>query len=155
MSPSLYLHRRDVGDAGLVLRGVDGIDHAAADAPRRDLAPALSAITGHVQQAVVGARPQRVRILRAFLDGEDRVVHFEVFVRVGTGTLAVLVGLVARQVRADGLPVVASVRRFEQHVRRVVDDVAVVPRNDNRRVPVEAVFLFARRQAATQYLVVP
>ena len=52
---------------------------------------------------------------------------------------------VARKVFA-ARPVVAAVRRSENPIGREIDRVVVVRRDDNRRIPIEAVLLLARRR---------
>ncbi len=67
----------DIGRAGGAHAGID-ILHAAAgrQALGRHVGPGLAAIAGHVDQAVVGARPDHARLHRRFADGIDGGIDF-------------------------------------------------------------------------------
>src|SRR6185437_11586240 len=72
----------------------------------------------------------------------DRVVDLDAGVVAGhaAGARVVLLRLVvARQVRADRRPRLPAVGRLVHELRRRVDDVGVVRRHADRRVPLEAV----------------
>src|SRR5207237_470794 len=74
-------------------------------------------------------------------DGEDGAVCFHV--RVVAGDRAAgpfLLGLVvAREVRADRLPVLAAVTSAEDHLRAVIHDLRIEWRSGDRRGPLKAV----------------
>ena len=98
-----------------------------------------------MDQPVVAARPDRA----ALVLGLDHVVDRPVDLASGAlsrdraAAVALLVVLVARQVRADLLPRHAAVPRAHEVVRRVVDRAVVVWRRHDGRVPIVPVFHFA------------
>src|SRR5207253_4869781 len=79
------------------------------------------AVARHPQGAVVGADPKHVGVQR----------------RLGQGRAAALLG--ARDLRGDGLQLVAPLDRAEDLLAGAVEDARVVAGQDERRVPVEAV----------------
>src|SRR6185503_15038609 len=95
-----------------------------------------------MQQAVVAAGPEQPGGDRRFLEREDRVVDLDAGVVLGHAALSRVVLLrlvVPRQVRADDVPGLPAVGGAVDELRRHVDDVRVVRRHADRRVPLEAV----------------
>src|SRR5262249_11240383 len=68
-----------------------------------DVGPLLAAVERHMDEAVVGAGPQDVRLLRRFGEGENRAVIFDASVVAGNWAAGpFLLGLiVARQIGTD------------------------------------------------------
>ena len=138
----LVHRRRDVGAPLVERAGVDLVDHDPLRQPLgRDVLPALAAVAGDVDQAVVGAGPDHARLERRLGDVEDRVVVLDAGVvlgdRAARGALPRLV--VARQVGRDHRPALAAVGALEQHLGGGVERARVVGREDDGEVPLEAV----------------
>ena len=136
--------RGDDRAAGVLRRQIDHVDRAPLrQTGRRDLRPVLAVVAREVQQPVVAAGPQQARRHRRFLEREDRVVDLDagVVARDALAARVVLLRLVvAREIRADHVPGLPAVLRSVHELRRRVDDVGVVRRHADRRVPLEAVF---------------
>ncbi len=122
------LHRH-VGRARVVGRG---FNHAYRAPLRhglgRNVRPVFAAVGGHVNQAVVRAGPDQVFLRRRLHHGEDGAIHLHAGVVLGDGTAGrlLLALFIAREIRADGLPVHAFVRGLEQHLGGKIKRVRVV-----------------------------
>ena len=124
------------------MRGLD-LRHLAPgrELRRRHVLPALAAVAGDLDQAVVGAGPERVRGLERRSEGVDRAALL--------GRRGILVGelaqarrdarALARQVGADGAPGGAAVAGLEDHVGGEVEHVRVGRREDDRLRAVDPV----------------
>src|ERR1019366_115049 len=69
---------RNIGGAGVVVRGFDDADHA----PLRhicwsDVLPGLTVVAGEMNQAVIGSRPEHSLLQGRLGEGEDCVVIFD------------------------------------------------------------------------------
>ncbi len=95
----------------------------------RHVDPRRTVVLRHLHRAVVGADPDDTRRQRRLGDGRDGA-ELDV---AAAERLAVVVG---REVGADLLPRVAAVERSEQHLRAGVEDLRVVRREHQGRVPV-------------------
>ena len=137
---------RDVRGRGIVRGDVDCVHHPLTHASRRHVGPRGASVLRHVHEPVVAPHPDGLGIVRRLGHVHDRVVDLTTGPLVGDGAAAraLLLVLVAREIVADLRPRVAPVRRLEEHVARVVDDVRVVLRDHDRGVPVEAVLHVAR-----------
>src|SRR5690606_15754127 len=106
----------------------------------RDVLPVLAAVAGDVDQAIVGAGPDRALLDRRLSDGEDGRVGLGAGVVLGDrparGNHRLRVG--AGEVRADRLPAMAAVLATEDDVAAMVEHVGIVRREDGRRGPLEA-----------------
>ncbi len=119
----------DVGGAGGEGRGLDRLDRRPlGQALRRDVRPGGAAVARKVDQAVVGADPERARVERRLGDREDGVVDLDAGVVAGDRPARpLLLGLVvAGEVGAHGGPGGAAVGRAEEHLGAVVEDRRVV-----------------------------
>ena len=124
--------RLDVADPGLGGQTGNAVAHVR---------PCRAVVTGDLHVAVVGADPDHARLELVLGDGEDRGVEFggrvvEVYLATG---IELLLRVVGGEVRADHVPRMAVVVAAEDHVAAPVHRARVVRRDDDRRVPVEAV----------------
>ena len=111
------------------------------DVVRRDVAPVRAAVGGGLDQAVVGADPDFVVGARRWRDRVDDAVAARGGVRDRHVAVAVLRAfLLAGEVGADRVPVLAFVGRAEQHLRARVERVRRVRGECDRRDPRVAVF---------------
>ncbi|MBX9929749.1 MAG: hypothetical protein K2X99_12665 [Gemmatimonadaceae bacterium] len=119
---------RDIRDGRVVRRRFDRVHQPRAPRRGREIAPRPSAIAGEMQEAVIRARPEHIRVLRRLGDVEDRVVHLaaRALARVRRTTGALRRGIVLGQVPRDRFPVAAAIARAEEHVPGVVDHLRVV-----------------------------
>src|SRR6185437_13850773 len=102
---------RSIGGGRIVGGGLDNVDsRPRLDCRGRHIGPRFSSIACHVNQAVIGARPNGVPIHRRWGDGENRAIDIfqapAIFARL----------VISGQVRTDGLPALALVGGFEHHV---------------------------------------
>ena len=138
----LVLGGGEVRGGGVEGRGLDGVDaRPLRQVLRGDVGPALAGVLGDVHQTVVGAHPDHAFANGRFGSGEERAVIFDAGVVFGDGAAgrALLRLVVAGQVLADGLPALAFVRGFEEHVAARVQHLGVVRREEDGEVPLEAV----------------
>ena len=138
-----------IGGAGVKRGGDDAADISAlgnAGDVRNDILPGL-AVAADLQVAVVRSRPNDSSADRRLADGgRGRIVgdaiiarkHLAVFHLAAHDLKLAAVG-VGGQIGSHGLPVVALVGRFEYVIAAVIEGLAVVLRNQHRRVPLEAV----------------
>ena len=108
---------------GVVRRSFDAVDPAEFRQVRRcDVGPVHPAVHRHVDEAVVGPRPQSALGAWRFGDREDRpIVVGAAVVARDLPTHGALSGLViSRQIGADRRPGLALARGLEQHVCRRV-----------------------------------
>ena len=131
------LLHRDVRRPGVERRGVDLADASEVrHLFRRHVRPRLSAVARDVDEPVVGSGPEDVRVLLARPQREDSAVHLRAVhvVRDRSARLLHRLRIVTRQVRADPLPVLASVGRLPHVLRRCVEDVRIgIGKNDRIR----------------------
>src|ERR1700687_2559187 len=127
----------DCGECGrwVVMGGLDHRDLApGGKVGRRDVAPILPAVPGEVNQAILGAGPDQLRILERGCDGIDDPAVFA-FLRVG-GAENAQVGwylvLLPRQIGADRLPASTSVGGLEQHVGCEKEGARLARRKEDR-----------------------
>ena len=132
---------RNVGRACIVRRSFYLADAAPfRQILRRDVGPAFSLIPRNLNQAVIGANPQQTFRDRRLSQRKDRVVVLGArIVESDFATGNVLLALiVAREVRADRLPMHSTIRGLEQTLARVIERVRVVRGNQYGCGPLEA-----------------
>ena len=101
---------------------------------RRNVLPVLAVIARHLNEPVIGAHPDGVRVHRT---RRDRVDHAAAG-RSGGGSADVLADVFrrvprfAREVGALLLPVLPAVHRFPEHVGRVVELLRIDRREEDR-----------------------
>jgi len=121
---------------------VDGVHRRAlGEAPRRHVRPRGAVVAGHVDEPVVAPRPQHARLQGRLLEREHGAVDLDprAVVRDGTAGVALVLRVVRGEVGADHLPALAAVARAVHPVGGVVEDVGVVGRDADGRVPLESV----------------
>ncbi len=112
-------------------RTFDAADGALGRRPRQAggrVAPLRAAVARDEEAAVVRADPQDAGLQRRLGQGGD-----------GVAAVVARPRLAARHVGADRVPLVAAVDRLEDDIASIVDRLRVVRRDQDRRVPVEAV----------------
>ena len=142
----------DVRGAGIEVRRFNGGNprvRLESGHLAEDVRPVAASVACDLHVAVVGAHPDDVRVERRRSDGEHRavklrrgVVHHD---RPARGLL--LRRVVRGEVGRDYLPRRPVVRRFEQHIASEVDDLRILRRERDGRVPVEPVFVRDHRVA--------
>ena len=133
---------RDVDRARGVGRRLDRRDQRPfGEIGRRHVLPRLPVVAGDVDQPVVAARPQDAALPRAFRERVDGAVVLGTarVLREGSARGLELGRILAREVRADGLPAGALVARPEDEVPRRVQRPGVVRREDDGERPREPV----------------
>ena len=103
--------------------------------------PALPAISSELDIPVVGSHPDHSRFQWRFRNRQDRAVEFgsRVVLVDGASRGALLSLVIGRQIGTDFFPAIALITTFEEHIPPEVNDIRVVRRNPNRRIPVEAI----------------
>jgi hypothetical protein len=126
-----------VGREVVERRGVDQRHLAPRrEGRRRHVRPRLPAVRRAVDEPVVGARPDHVHVLFRGGDGvDDATARLLGHLRLAIDADRVRdVRRLAREVRADDVPVPAAIRRSEEDVARIEKDVRVRRReHDGRR----------------------
>ena len=94
--------------------------------------PAVASILGQLHQPVIGTYHQEVRTERTLGYGSDRTVRHIAFDfhRIPTG-----------QVIGDQRPVISAIQGAEQTIASKPQDLRIVLREQNGRIPIEAVLL--------------
>ena len=150
------VHRDE--DPRRVVRGdLDHIHRAACGhSLGGDLGPGFAPVAGDMDAAVVAAGPQLAGGVLRFLEGEHRVVHLDAGAVSGDGAAGVVLvfRVVRREVGADDAPTLSLVAGHVDHLRGVVEDVRVVGREPDGRVPLEPVVQVARGLSELQLRVV-
>ena len=141
--PGVEMRRLDARDVRLLRHARHPID---------DVLPRAAAVAADLQVAVVGAHPQDARHDGRLADRHDVAERGGAVVLRGHRRLAVnahdgpiVAADVLRQVRR-GHPRVATIVRSEQPIPAEIDGRGVVPRQHERRVPVEAICGVGRRR---------
>ena len=108
---------------------------------RRHVSPVFSAVAGDIYESIIRSGPNGAGLDWGFHHGEDRVVILDAGVVFGDWpSRRVLFGLVvARQIGTDHFPTLSFVRRFEEHVSGRVERIRIVGREDQRKIPLEAI----------------
>ena len=115
---------------------------------RRHVVPALAAVGGHLDAAVVGADPDFIVVARRWRDRVNDAVAARGGVRDRDIAVAVLRAVaLAGEIGADDVPVLAFVVRAEQHLRARVERIRRVRGERDRRDPRVAVFDVGRALA--------
>src|SRR5437899_5406233 len=142
----------EVGGAGVEARGFDVVHRAPLGEVRkilRDIGPAFSSVTCHLDLAVVGAGPEQARLFRRLSQRKNYSGIFHTDIVWGEATGNLLAGfVVAGQVWADDLPTVAAIRGDMHELAAHVDLVVVLGRNGDGEFPVEAILHFGRGRAS-------
>ena len=152
IEPRLHVAKRvavegRIGGAGGMAARLDPAHPAVRRQARHvgdDVGPVLAAVARELQVAVVGADPDRVRVLRRLADRVDRRVHLGRRVVDGDAAaqLLLLLGrIVGREVRREALPGLALIARAEQELAADVERLLVGRAQRDRRVPVPAKLL--------------
>ncbi len=138
-------------------RHLERVDQPLSKPVGRHVPPGRPVVTRHMDQAVVAARVDRPPLVRRLDHVRDRAVDLaaRTLVRDRRATVALLLVIVAREVRADLRPRHAPIARADQHVRGMVDRAVVVWRRHDRRVPVVAVLHLATLQRRRHHRVDP
>ena len=129
--------------AGRIMwRGIDETDHAPSrHVLRRNIRPVLSIIAGQMDQSVVASGPEQALLPRRLGECEHGVIVFDTGdVEGNRAARGLLLGfVVASQVRADGFPGASLVTATQYHLRRGVQHVGIVRRDEQRLGPLQAV----------------
>ena len=143
----LVIHQRathgDIRDASIERRGVNLRDTSEIGHPLgRDVRPRLAAVLGHMHEPVVRAGPDDIDILLARPNREDHAVDFGAVhvARDRTARGPHGVGVMAREVAADRRPVLPTVTRLPEALRRHEKQLRVELREDDRVGPLPALF---------------
>ncbi len=117
---------RDVGGVVIEMRGLDLADFA----PRcqrggRDVRPMFAGVVADPDQAVVRARPEEVAVVRRHTQRVDDTALMLQSRGVQGSNTGWQAGVLACQVRTEGLPVDAAVVRPIELVGRVVEGVGI------------------------------
>ena len=132
-------HRVRLG--GIVRGHLDDVRHRVADPLGRHVGPGRAPVARELHEAIVGADPDRARVVRRRGDPVNRVVDLAAGPLVGDRPAgeSLSLPLVAGEVGADHAPGRAAVRRLEEHVAAVVDHAAVLRARGHGRRPVKTV----------------
>ncbi len=113
----------------------------------RHVLPGLAAVAGDLDLAVVRAHPDDALLERRLGDGQDGAVVLGAGVVGGQAAGVLELGrIVGRQVRAGLGPGLAPVEGPEEEVAAEIEDVPVVGREVDRRVPIETVGRLVERR---------
>ena len=132
----------EIGDGGVE---VGGLEQTHAGEPAQglggDVVPRRAAVARQVDHAVVRSGPQHACLHGGFGEGEDRAVPLRAGHVTGDRSAhrAEGGGIVNGQVGADRLPAGAAVAGLEHFLRRDIQRVPVVRREDDREGPLEPV----------------
>src|SRR6185369_9563034 len=131
----------DVSGGLVVWRDFDRIDQALFQTFRRDVLPVCAAITRHVDESIVAAGPDHAFLVRRLHDVSERAVVLctDGFVRVWPTALALLVLLIACEVRRDLFPSLPPVARLQHILSAVKISIGLIFTPDDRRVPIETI----------------
>ena len=133
---------RDVRGAGVEARR---LDHRRARElsirPRRDVLPVAAPVTRDVKQSVIGSRPEQPFRDRRLVEGIDRRVplgarHVSMNGTTGAPQRG---GIVNREVRGDRFPARTLVGRAMHVLRRHVQRLGIVRRDEHRERPLETI----------------
>ena len=113
---------------------------------RRNVRPGLAFVLRQLNQAVIRAHPQQSLGDRRFRQRKYRVVIFRAGVveRDVAARNFLFLLVVARQIRADRLPVHAAVGRLKQPLAAVIQRVRIVRRKQDRRGPLKTMLQVRR-----------
>src|SRR5262249_47175408 len=134
----------DIGGGGIVARGLDvGVRSPIRQVGNifRDIGPVFAAVAGQLQQAIIGSRPDHAGFFGRFGNSEhDPGIFHANVIGAETAGAAHSTLVVARQVRADDLPAISSIRGYVHVLAAHIHLIMVVGRDGDGELPVEAIF---------------
>ena len=120
--------KRDIHGSGIKRRYINLVHQSVTPRRPRHIAPVPATVARELNETVVRAHIDGIRVVRRFLNRDDSRVHFTTSTFVGdrgaTPTLARFV--IACEIRRDGCPAVAAIRGLEQHVATLIHHLVCV-----------------------------